>query len=289
METEPTRVRWPGGAVTSDPWDDRCWPSLDTDGAFRGLWSAWREWRTGQLPLEGFEQVAHDLGLTEPLAPDRNHLRRGVPLASLEQLARIALDHWPAAGGDGPDMVLGPASVFAPDALRLVAVAGCAFLRTEDMPYNAVHVWFRGKPPPTAAERASVHAVELAPWALWEVVERWPDGRVTLRDATGLGPQYLPIGPVQILGGLPVERAMAARVLPGPDDHWVAHTVVPLDVLPSRADVERWITHEAWLARTFQPGITREALLRKRPVLVRRAIEHAVYGQSPPTAVTVRR
>lgn len=283
MDSDPTLVRWPGHPSTTDPWDDGCWPSLDVEGRHARLWDAWDAWRTGALDLAGFERAAAQAGVDAPVLPDRNKPLWGRPVPGLATLARIALDHWPAVGEDGPDVVLGPGSLFAPRAVRLAAVAGCAFVRTEDWPHHAFHIWARGKPTPRVALRLAIHAVELAPWALWEVVGRHADGRFDLRDATGLEPAYVPDAPVAVLGDIEVDGALAARVLRG-QDGWVAHTAIPLESLPPRDVVAQWIRHEVWLARTHQPGITRESVLRKRPVLVRRAIEHHAIGQSPPLA-----
>jgi len=284
MLPEPTTILWPGAPSTRDPWDDACWSSLDLEGRFGAVFEAWDRWRTGHASEGDFAEEAARAGLTGPELLDRNKPTGATTLPSLRELARITLDPWPAAGVDAVDAVLGPASLFASAPLRLAAVAGAAFIRTENWPKNSFQIWCRGKPQPSAELRAALHEVELAPWTLWRVDSVCGD-RATITDATGLGAQYQPEGPVRILGELPVQTAMAARVLRGPDG-WVAHTVIPLSALPPRAEVDRWIRHETWLARTHQPGITREALLRKRPILPRRALERALRGRSPPMAVT---
>lgn len=268
--TEPTPiVRWPGGPSGPDPWDDGFWPSLDPEGRHQDLWDAWDAVRTGAISEERFEEAARAAGVTGPLAEDRNRPKVGTP-ASLGELARIAADHWPAVGMDGPDLVLGRASLFADASLRLVVMAGCAFVTTTDVPFSPAHIWARRKPEPRHAERLRVQQVAHAPWAIW-AVERRRDG-VHLHDHTGIGPMYRPDGPVTILGGDPGTPALAARLVHTPSG-WLAHTPVPLRVLPDAREVARALLHETWLARTAQPGITSEALLRRRPVLVRHALE----------------
>lgn len=262
-------VVWPGAPSGRDCWDDGFWPSLDEHGRFAALWTAWDAVREGRAPDEVLERAAETAGLTGPLTEDRNRPHWDGHPPSLEELARLAADHWPAVGEDGPDLVLGPASLFASRELRLAAVAGCAFVTTADVPFSCVHVWARQRPEPPRGVRRRVHDVGLTPWALWAAEHR-ADG-LHLRDATGLGAFYQPDGPVRVIGDLPVGAAVAARVMRTPTG-WVAHTAVPLPGLPPHALIQRWLTHETWLARTHQPGIPVEALLRRRPVLVRRAI-----------------
>jgi hypothetical protein len=288
----PTVVDWPAdGAdprIQADPYDDPCWASFDTEGRFEALWAAWDAWRRGG-PRAAFDQAARDAGLTEPVLADRNRPDWGHPVPSLAVLIRLATDHWPAAGMEGPERVLGPGALGARRTLRAAAVAGCAFLRSEDWPFSPFHIWTRTNPQPRAALRAAVRQVQLAPWALWRF-EGPIAGPWTLVDHTGLGAAYLPEGPVTPAHPLPPlpdgtarPAGIAARVLRGPDG-WVAHCVVPLPVLPERAILEGWLRDETWLARTFQPGVTRESLLRRRPILIRRTFEHAAFGRSPPHA-----
>lgn len=268
-------VAWPSGERRPDPWDDVAWPSLDTEARYADLWTAWEQLQAAGPLSDGpeadrFAEIARQHGLTDPLIADRNTPDWDHPLVSLADLARITTDTWPAAGMDAPDAVLGPRSVFAPRLARLVAVAGCAFVWTDGWPLSSFHLWCRGKPLPSAELRATVRAVGLAPWALWRV-DRREEG-VHLVDHTGLGEVYLPHGPVQIVGEQPTGEGLAARVH-RTGAGWVAHTAVDVPHLPSRAAIDRWLEQETWMARTVQPGVTREALLRKRPVLVRRALE----------------
>ncbi len=298
-------VEWPadGGAphIQADPFDDPCWESFDSsppsnssdgDGRFAALWSTWNAWRRGEGSRDAFEAAARDAGLAEPLLPDRNRPDWGHPVPSLSTLVRLATDHWPAAGMEGPERVLGPGALGAGRLLRAATVAGCAFLRSEDWPFSPFHIWTRTNPQPRAELRAEVRQVQLAPWALWRVddLETHPDGPWTLSDHTGLGEAYLPQGrvtpahPLPALPGGPTDVAgIAARVCRGPSG-WVAHCIVPLPILPDRTHIEGWLTDETWLARTVQPGITRESLLRRRPILIRRTFELAAFGASPPNA-----
>lgn len=269
------QVAWPSGDRRPDPWDDAVWPSLDEKHAYPDLWEAWEALQGAGVLSEGpeaeaFAACARAHGLTDPLLDDRNTPDWDHPLVSLADLARITADTWPAAGMDAPDAVLGPRSLFATHQARLVALAGCAFVWTDGWPQSSFHLWCRGKPLRSAALRATVRAVGLAPWALWRVEQR--DDGVHLTDHTGLGSAYQPEGPVQILGESPSGEGLAARVH-RTDGGWVAHTALDVPRLPPREHVERWLEQETWMARTVQPGITREALLRKRPLLVRRAME----------------
>lgn len=262
-------VSWPDGCGGPDPWDDACWPSLDTDARYPDLWEAWRQLQAGD-PAP-FREAAHAHGLDEPLLDDRNRPDWGHSLVSLEDLARITTDTWPAAGMDALDAVLGPRALFADRLASLIAVAGCAFVWTDAWPQSCFHIWCRGKPLPSAQLRAAVRAVGLAPWALWRVEHR--DDGLYLHDHTGLGDAYQPSGPVTVIGEPPTGEGLAARVL-FTDLGWVAHTALDVPHLPSRAQIVTWMHYETWMARTVQPGVTREALFRKRPTLVRRAMEH---------------
>lgn len=268
--TVPAPVaRWPGAPPGPDPWDDGCWPSFDLDGRFAALWDAWDAVRTGRAPDEVLERAAEQAGVAGPTLEDRNRPPWDHEPPDLDLLLRIAADNWPAIGVDAPDLVLGPASLFASRELLRVATAGCAFAITEDWPHSCFHVWSRQRPEPPRALRARILSVALAPWALWEI-ERRSDG-LHLRDRTGLGAFYQPDGPVRVIGPEPHGDGLAARVLRSPSG-WVAHTAIPLRACPPWPVVRRWLQHETWLARTVQPGVTTESLLRRRPVLVRRAI-----------------
>ena len=284
-------VDWPADGtdpdVQADLFGDPCWESFDVDGRFAEVWRTWNAWRRGRGPRADFDAAAHTAGLTAPLVPDRNRPDWGHPVPNLSALVRLATDHWPAAGMEGPERVLGPGAFGASRWLRAAAVAGCAFLRSEDWPFSPFHIWSRTNPQPRAAHRAAFRQVQLAPWAIWRFTGPLA-GPWTLTDHTGLGAAYLPDGPVTPVHPLPplpmgpsAPAALAARVLRGPAG-WVAHCVVPLPVLPSPAQIDRWLTDETWLARTFQPGVTRESLLRRRPILIRRTFELAAFGSSPP-------
>lgn len=264
-------VYWPDGVSHPDPWSDPCWESLDDRGRYPDLWAAWND---RHAHPDGVGVVAARYGLTAPQIEDRNRPDWEYPAPSLADLARITTDTWPAAGMDAPEIVLGPRSLFASRFERLIAVAGCAFVWTDGWPQSSFRNWCRGKPIPDPTTRATLRAVGLAPWALWRVV-RQLDGLVELEDATGLGEFYQPRGWVQIVGQAPTGEGLAARVYRTPDG-WVAHCALDLPRLPERSLVDDWLTTETWLARTVQPGITREALLRKRPILVRKAMEHGV-------------
>lgn len=277
--TDRDAVTWPDSAVRPDPWDDGCWPSLDERGRYPDLWAAWRTLQAAGLDdpdtpaAAEMARQAERYGLTDPFLWDRNRPDWGYPTPSVDDLVRITTDTWPAAGMDAPDAVLGPRSLFASPLERRVAVAGCAFVWTDGWPQSSFHVWCRDKPIPSTRLRATFRAVGLAPWAVWRVVGRDGD-RFTLADHTGLGEFYQPHGPVRVIGQEPTGEGLAARVLLT-EDGWIAHVALDVPRLPPAPLIDRWVALETWMARTVQPGITREALLRKRPVVVRRSLERA--------------
>jgi hypothetical protein len=266
-------VSWPGAQHGPDVWEDPCWESLDVEGRFPALWAAWRR---RHVDPDGFVAAARARSLCAEELDDRNRPDWRYPAPSLDDLIRVTTDTWPAAGMDAPDVVLGPGSLFASRLRRRVAVAGCAFVWTDGWPQSCFHIWCRGKPLPTAEERATLRAVGLAPWALWRVERRASE--LHLHDWSGLGAAYRPDGPVRVIGEEPTGEGLAARVL-FTSDGWVAHCAIDVPVLPTRERVDDHVREETWLARTVQPGITREALLRKRPFLVRRAMEHVAAAR----------
>jgi len=266
-------VCWPDNPRHPDPWDDGCWPSLDIDDRFGALWNVVEAFRRNEAELSEVEAVATLFELTAPLYYDRNRPEWISEAPSLGELARITTDHWPAAGMDAPDIVLGAASIFPPPGRALIALAGSAFIWTRDWPQSSFHIWCHGNPMPSAALRSQIRGVGLAPWALWSV--RYEGGELFLEDVTGLAEAYLPTGPVRVIGEQPTGKGLGARVFPTPSG-WVAHCALDLPALPSQEQISRWIWIETMLARTIQYGITTEALLRKRPFLIRRALEFCV-------------
>lgn len=271
-----TTVHWPGSAEGPDPWEDRLWSWLDTDDRYGPLWDAWELRKAGDLSDADFDAVADTLGLG---APATNDLTRPVwdqPPVHAHELMRIATDAWPHAGMSAMDLVLGPASLFADLALRRAALTGAAFLWTHGHRPNSFVRWCRNKPFPPIRDRARIRSVYLAPWALWH-----RDGD-RLLDATGLAAVYQPDGPVALPDHVEDATAIAARVVRDTTG-WRAHAVVPLPILPPSEPIRRWIRDELVLARTWDPDIPIEGVLRIRPTLVRRALRFGWISTLTPT------
>ena len=270
---EPYVVRWPGGPSRADCWEDSFWEARAEEGGvtrFRTLFDAYEDAVRDPAARDRFHALAAELGLDGPPVNDPSTPAWGGPTCSLDELVRLTADHWPAVGMEGTELVLGQASLFAGPERSRVAVAGCCFLWAHRRWPSVFTAWCRtGKPRPDELDRQRIRTVALAPWALWRVVHR-EDG-VHLEDHTGLGPAYLPRGPVRIVGEAPTGEGLAARVLRD-DRGWVAHTALSVPRLPEPRTVQAWIHDELVLARTFQPELRIEPLLRHRAILVRRVL-----------------
>lgn len=269
----PYVVRWPGGEGRADCWEDAFWEArAEEEGVthFQPLFDAYQAQVRDPDVRSVFLQLAADLELDGPPVNDVSTPAWGGPTCTLDELVRLTADHWPAVGMEGSELVLGQASLFADRERLRVAVAGCCFLWAHRRWPSVFTAWCRtGKPRPDELDRQRVRTVALAPWALWRVEHR-ADG-IQLHDHTGLGPAYQPEGPVRIEGEAPDGEGLVARVLRD-DRGWVAHTALAVPRLPDRAVVTRWIHDELVLARTFQPALRVEPLLRHRAILVRRVL-----------------
>lgn len=273
---------WPRD-VPGDPWDSDpprdAWERSSRRDAPAGLGESsfqeavaelYRRWRRG-LPCA---DLARLLGLDEvsPRQADPEDPVDRVP--SLSELARIATDHYPAAGGDIADIFFGPWSellrVERPEHRRLlqIALAAAVGLPADGLLPTPYRQWARGKPRPSLEERARVRAVVRAPWTLW--VDK--GGRRV--DLLGVSAWSAPRpGPLARVLPCPEDSPWVARVVGSPDGPRVALGFA-LPALPPADLLQRQVQEAVWRARLRAPRIRRStALIRQGQVLVRRLHE----------------
>ncbi len=129
---------------------------------------------------EGAECAAlgHELGVDGTVHPRGGDYEVEVDRpATVPELIRVATDHYPAAGSDAADVLLGPYAdaldVRRPDDLFAlkVALAAMALVPSDLVGQTAYERWANTKPRPSLEDRAMVRAVLWAPWTLWELVD----------------------------------------------------------------------------------------------------------------------
>lgn len=190
-----------------------------------------------------------------------------VDVATDEDLARIALDHEPDAGGDAPFALLGDVAAHLPAShpLWLVAVAWSAALVFPGSDHPPVRAWSLDLKRRHGDRRDRVLAATRAPPVPFRLVSG--DGGLHLSPRVPVNPGWVPAGPVCLdavpctCGAPAPGRLLWARVVPttsGP----VLRTALITPDLPDRTWLGAWrdaVTPEVLIGRALRS----EDLLRR--------------------------
>ncbi len=173
---------------------------------------------------EGAECAAlgHELGVDGTVHPRGGDYEVEVDRpATVPELIRVATDHYPAAGSDAADVLLGPYAdaldVRRPDDLFAlkVALAAMALVPSDLVGQTAYERWANTKPRPSLEDRAMVRAVLWAPWTLWELVDGERVDRLGLSAGTArVGAAVRRRRPLAREGGWHAQRRQGRARLP---------------------------------------------------------------------------
>lgn len=186
---------------------------------------------------------------------------------------RVAAEHRPAVGDDGPAALLGPWADELDVRLshhRLAAAVAMGLLAFPPDPLAAgrkapVTRWSQQKPRPEPVLRAEVARIARMPPTLWEVVSKDERGW-TLREMIGLHPRRDPGAPVAVSNVgvtelLPV-KAIFTRVVACPDGPRAVLSL-GLPAVPPDALLVRWREEMIAIALEDYPEATLDVALRK--------------------------
>ena len=231
------------------------------------------EVRTTLVDLARELQVPLDLNWVTHPAPDLSW----VP--DTATLARIAADHLPGVGMDGPCGLLGPwneeLDIRQPQHRHAmwVAMAAWCFALPEAGGKRPCDFWTRGKPRVEATVRDCVVRAGRAPMNLWRI-SSLQEGNAQLTDWTGWyarnkvssAPHTVEVMLGEVAGvqtGPEEGGGLVGRIVRGPKGLVVLHGFA-MAALPDQSVVQSWLNLLLMQTRLFYRTATVQAVLRYR-------------------------
>ncbi len=217
---------------------------------------------------EALEECARKLGIWGPIGADRRSARRAPAPVEDGFLCDVLENEVPDLVPAAMDRVLGPWADFGPSpCLARAAVAAVSHSTLAAPGQKAIGRWHRSQTRAPGNLRRGIRCLERIPAMLWSV----EDG---VHPLLPLAPGYLPDGPVELQGAVPLApgpmRAVVARLLPLEDGRWVGVGAIALPEAPPVAPLERRLRLELLRHRRHERRANWDDLLREHPEVLYR-------------------
>jgi len=236
------------------------------------------------------DSLVQRLGLQQAQRSDMRAPHLASALPSLQDLARLAADHEPAVGQDGPDTLYGSFSeelnVRRPEQryAALAAMGLMGFVDVDAVKRSPVHRYMRSCT--CVQQRAALRAIAWAPVSICRV-EAIDEQGLSLTDLLQIAAPYRPQHAVAhscvggLLGPLQCGDVLVARLVPREGGGFTACMAVSAGAAPQQGLVRMWLDCLWLMARLSDRRVTAEAVLRYAWVpLVRRLFEWSYQRQA---------